>query len=699
MTEDLEFVRERYGLSLDRIKEIHTDKMEGFAEALKKYFCGAADFCLLLDETLQMAEDGRIQSAGEAELKKLNERLYLDILPEQYGHSFANPAVAVDAFGETVGQYLSLLIYEIRSCIPYAFEGLTEEMTIRFELFLEVYGLFASSLEETGSLPTEKHVEQIFYYFFSDYAEQERMLRFGQMVDPANGFAKSLIMNSDLEDLSYLYRFGECITENELETARHLNAMSEEEIAKMADTFTEGYRIGFQTTNKDISIKKTVNIRYFLGYERVIRRAIENFAAIGLDSVIYRAYPTLFCQGHSAFRNGFFGADPNKQYLYDHKDDDGLFLDKALISRRLEAVKSAGEAYKALAKEHGGPAVMEIFGEKPFSPEIKKQAVHLNGEQEKMVAAFQREAALLVNEYIPGEERSFTIISFPSPEIGEQYSAIFDETMKLNTLDYTLYQRIQQSLIDTLDLADHVHVLGMGDNHTDITVQLHTLQEPEKETNFENCVADVNIPVGEVFTSPVLKGTNGILHVTGVYLEGLFYKDLELQFTEGRVSSYSCKNFASEAENKKYIEENILFHHEGLPLGEFAIGTNTVAYVMARKFGIADKLPILIAEKTGPHFAVGDTCYSQEEDLETFNPDGKKIIARSNEISDLRKEDPAKAYFSCHTDITIPYDELGSLVAVEKSGVEHVIIEKGRFVTEGALELNKALDEWETSRK
>ena len=41
---------------------------------------------------------------------------------------------------------------------------------------------------------------------------------------------------------------------------------------------------------------------------------------------------------------------------------------------------------------------------------------------------------------------------------------------------------------------------------TDLTVQLHTLQDPEKETIFENCVADVNIPVGEVFTSPTATG-------------------------------------------------------------------------------------------------------------------------------------------------------------------------------------------------
>ena len=137
----------------------------------------------------------------------------------------------------------------------------------------------------------------------------------------------------------------------------------------------------------------------------------------------------------------------------------------------------------------------------------------------------------------------------------------------------------------------------------------------------------------------------------------------------------------------------MLFHHGSLPLGEFAIGTNTRAFVAARKYGIEDKLPILIAEKTGPHFALGDTCYSHAEEVRVCNPDGKEIIARDNEWSIKRKQGDASAYFNCHTDITIPYDELGEVsVVTHDERVIPVIIE-GRFVLEGCEELNRALDE------
>ena len=157
------------------------------------------------------------------------------------------------------------------------------------------------------------------------------------------------------------------------------------------------------------------------------------------------------------------------------------------------------------------------------------------------------------------------------------------------------------------------------------------------------------------------------------------------------VADYSCANFDSEEQNRKYIKDNVLYHHDSLPLGEFAIGTNTTAFVVARKYGIEDKLPILIAEKTGPHFAVGDTCYSHSEDVAVYNPDGKEIIARDNEHSIKRLEKGGKAYFNCHTDITIPYDELGEVSVVTADDRVITIIEEGRFVLPGCEELNAPL--------
>ncbi len=683
-------VEERLLLATERIRQMQEESLSD--ESLSDYFKKTAAFVSMVIETYKwVAEGGPVKDSLE-ELQKRNRELFKDILPGNYGSSYGNPEYAVSQLGDDYGQLLSSLYFELRSMIGYAFELNKNELVIRIELFLEIYGVFRAA-NESGTLPKAEEIKKIMYWFYSDYAEEERIARFGSIVDPSECFFRNIIETSDLSDIRYLYRFGEYVTDNEIETAKHLASLSQDDIDKMATTFTEGYRIGFEMTGKDISIKKTASIIYNLGFERIVKKAIENLRKLDMETTIYRSIQSTFYMSGNATRSACTGAVPNKQYDYDHKDDEGLFLDSQLVNRRLEAVRAAGEKYKAKARLFGGPAVIEVFGENPFSPEPKEKAVHLTPVQKKMMSEYKIQASLIQNEYIIGKERSFTIISFPIPEIGENFKTIFDEVVRINTLNYKLYQTIQQKIIDALDDAEYVLVKGMGDNHTDMKVCLHELTDRSKQTNFENCVADVNIPVGEVFTSPKLTGTEGVLHVTGVYLEGLFFKNLEIRFKDGCTTTYTCTNFDSEEENKKYIEDNILFNHKMLPIGEFAIGTNTLAYVIARKYGIEERLPILIAEKTGPHFAVGDTCYSYEEDNVTYNPDGKELVAKENEISCKRTTNPQEAYFSCHTDITIPYDELGEIRAVRHDGTSVVIIENGRFILPGTEELNAPLDE------
>lgn len=543
-------------------------------------------------------------------------------------------------------------------------------VTITAELFVEIYNYFEDKegIDKTA-------IEQAVYWYFHDYSEIFIGDSVRELVDSEEDFLYQIVMNSDLNDLRYLYQYGQHIGKNETGIAAFLNGMSDEEIQAMADTYTEGYRIGFAATGKDLSKKTTAQVRYPIGFERMVRAAVKNLEKLNLK-VTMRA-----CSSAA-----------NKQYDYDHKEDKALYYDKAYVERRLEVMKTSFEEMKKLANGQAGPAVIEVFGEIPFSPETKKEVLKLDEKQQQLSVYDMSMSGQITNQYIIGEERSFTIIAYPVPEIGEKFEEIFAETVKINTLDYTLYQNMQQKIIDVLDQAEKVHITGKNGNKTDLYVSIWPLKDATKESAFENCVADVNIPVGEVFTSPVLKGTTGKLFVSQVYLNELKYLNLEIDFEDGVIKDYTCTNFEKEEECRKYIKENVLMNHETLPMGEFAIGTNTTAYRMARDFDIADKLPILIAEKTGPHFAVGDTCYSHEEDMVTYNPDGKQIVARENDFSKLRSEDMSKAYFNCHTDITIPYDELDKITVIRKDGTTEDIISDGRFVLAGIEELNKPLD-------
>ncbi len=685
-TEERELLEERRKLSLERIRQIPEEK--SVPVTYREYFAEMAKYIVKLQELEKRLNEGILEHGSMEELQALNVGPYRDILPEMYEHSYGNPAYAAKMLGEGYGQMLSFLYAEIQGMVVSVYEGRLWDCVVVMELFLEIYHMF-----EEEEFPTKAALRDVFYWYVSDYTDETMEYRIREMVDPTLDFASGIVRKADLTDLRYLYRYGEYVTENERKTAEFLNGLPQEQIDAMAWTYTEGYRIGFVLGNKDLSKKKTVNIRYHLGFERMVRAAILQFEEMGLQPVIYRSAVHGADRNRRGLRTGYSGAVPNKQFDYDHKEDAALFLDEDLVQRRLRAMQVAYEKHKEEANTHAGPAVIEIFGEKPFSPKANKDALSFNEKQQKLQVRYDNEAGQITNRYIIGEERSFTIIAYPVPEIGEQFEEIFRETVKINTLDYRKYQRIQQHLIDALDQGTCVHVKGKGENRTDLWIQLHKLEQPEKQTNFENCVADVNIPVGEVFTSPVLKGTNGVLHVTSVYLNELNYQNLCLTITDGMITDYGCTNFEQEGENRKYIEANILNHHKTLPIGEFAIGTNTTAYVVAEKYQIADKLPILIAEKMGPHFAMGDTCYSWAEDTAVFNPDGKEIIARDNEISILRKEDPGKAYFGCHTDITIPYDELDYIRVQKEDGSEVSLIEDGRFVLPGTEELNEAFQE------
>ena len=681
--EEERLLRERYELAAGRVREILQEQT--VPADFVSYFHRTARFILLCDEVKNRLETGVYETDRE-QMRKDNRALYFDILPEQYQESYANPEYACRMLGDRMGKLLSFLYAQERGLIAYIFEGKLEEAAAHVELFVQVYGILSAG-GDAG-----KSVGDALYWFESDYADVIAAHRIREGIDPECRFFTDILMNADLSDTDYLYRYGEYITENELRMARFLSSLPQEEIDRIAGTWSEGYRMGFVLSGKPLEKKRTVNLHYMAGFERVARKAVENFEKIGLRPTIYRSsVSALTTMG--AGRSGFYGAVPNPQYDYDHREDAALMLDARYAERRAEVARTTYEQYKELAGQHGGPAVLELFGEKPFEPKSTPQAWSYDESQRSLNVKMRNRLHQITQEYIIGRERSFTIISFPAPEIDpERFEEIFRETVRVNTLDTALYTRIQAAIIETLNKGQRAHIVGTNGNRTDLTVQFHTLNDPQKETIFENCVADVNIPAGEVFTSPVLKGTDGVLHVSQVYLEGLNFRDLEIRFKDGMIESASCANFDSKEENDAYIRENILFHHDSLPMGEFAIGTNTTAYMMARRFHIADRLPILIAEKTGPHFAVGDTCYSWEEDNHIYNPDGKEIIAKENEVSAHRREDPEKAYFDCHTDITIPYEELGLIEVSADNGWRAEIIRDGRFVLPGTEELNRPLD-------
>ncbi len=641
---------------------------------LREFFCGLRDITLQGAKFRQLLDtDPEFKSIKMEELKALNAEFFSPVEPKTgYSTCIANPDYAVKLFGDGMGQLLAAIYMSHRQVRYQLMEGNYLQLEGDLRLFFRLF-----ELAEAGNTDYETWKAEYRKTMLENGELKTTWARLSRLSPEATYF-RDIIVSADLTDPRYLYRYGVHVTEHDLAMAEFLGSYPAQDLKDLAKFIVKSWVDGFVRAKKDYRKKRYANLIFPSGMERLGRLLIAQLEGIGLTPLVGRP----MSQGI------------NKQYSYDHRFNSALIIDRAYVDESMAITEKVLEGLKDLIAAQAGPVYVELFGETPFVPEAKSTALKMSPEQQLLWREFNATFSNLYSKYYRRDEASFTIIAFPSPEIGPNFREIFADTLKINLLDSDRYAQIQQKIIDVLDTAAYVHVQGKPGNDTDIKVRMHTITDPAHQTNFENCVADVNIPVGEVFTSPVLAGTTGTIHVEDIYLGDLRYYNLRVQFEDGWVKDYSCTNFPDPAEGKKYIHENLLMPHETLPIGEFAIGTNTLAYQIARKHDIQGLLPILIIEKMGPHFAIGDTCFSHEEDAPHPNfLNGKEMIAVDNEKSATRKDDPVGAYTQQHMDITLPYDMLASITAISPDGKQQFIIQNGRFVVPGTEELNIPLDE------
>ncbi len=650
----------------DMMKCMTLTKEKGFREKVFWFLKAQGEFLQRLCLLEEKFGEEYYKSASLQEMKKDQQWLYGDILPGAYKKCYANPLYCVSVFGKELGPVLAAVAAYFR-------QGIADAYTHRrFMLGARVKLYFALSAAMTRGQVRAEGISNLLAKQYKENVAWDTGLWFHRNYGIAEDALLEVIETQDLNQVYYLYSLGRYVAEEDIRLQKFMATLPEEKIETMARSYVNGFRDGFARDNKDIRKKSTVAIVYPLGMERMIRRAAQIFREeLNMEPYILN----------------ITGTSPNKQYEYDHRFDLAVCMDEEYVEARIAEAQKVICNNIELVRSCGGRTRVETFGEEPFSPITENHALSFTAEQNALYARLNGG----ITEILYGEgqlgDSSFTIIAFPVHAIGEDFEEIFDKVIEINSMDQTRYGKAQQALINALDKGHEVFIKGSGDNETALTIALQPLENPKKQTNFYNCLADVNIPLGEVFTSPQLKGTNGVLHVEEIFLWDLKYENLKLWFTDGYVTDYSCTNFENLEEGKRYIYENLLLPHDSLPMGEFAIGTNTEAYCMAKKYDIMEKLPILIIEKMGPHFAIGDTCYSNDEDRPVYNSDKKEIMSRDNERSILRKEDSSEAYTHKHTDVTLPYESIGRISVMTDHG-QIDLIREGRFVLLGTDILN-----------
>ena len=279
-----ELAAERYELVAERIAEIAEAAQA--PEPFMEYFRTNAAYLQSLRALWRKGKSGSLAARSMEECEADNEALYGEILPEAYGHSYANPAYAAARLGETFVGALSLLAAHLRTACGEVFRGNLVQLTIAMELFVEVYNCFEGAAAD--ALPQEKEVQQIVYWYFHDYREifdersvrrlQNRFLVRKDFEKGDRGMQEYGSVGSALP-----YRYGALYRErNERQIAAYLKTQPEADIQAMADTYTEGYQIGFETTGKDLSKKTAAQVRYPIGFERMVHAAVCNFEKMGL---------------------------------------------------------------------------------------------------------------------------------------------------------------------------------------------------------------------------------------------------------------------------------------------------------------------------------------------------------------------------------------------------------------------------------
>ena len=468
-------------------------EFNNYLEEIKKFMTKVGTF----KENL---ETNYFEDESFQELQEENLSLFKNIV--EYKESYCNPAFAVKIFERELGQLLSAIYSDFRSLIKAIFTKNDNSIVKYKEFYKKLSG--ADDYDEILNL----------YRNFKRENLKDDLENFYSDNFTLSSKNHKIFEDINLEDDRYLFRYGKYISENEIKLMNFMRKYPKDKLQNLAQIIVDGYIRGFEKDNKDITLRHKVRVIYNIGQELLIKEIFDLFKKSNLQGIAVLTETT----------------SPNKQYEYDHNFDKALYFDENFITLEKESLNNMNTEITKEMLDCSGILYIEKFGETPFTPESKPENLKYSEEQTKLANNENMMKKQFVETYFSNKERSFCIVAFPSPEIGENFEEIYEDTCKVNSLDSNVYEPIQQVIIDNLDKGEFVRVKGQHGNETDIFVKMPKINNPEKETNYFNCTADVNIPLGEIFTTPELEGTNGLLHLKNVYLNDLEFLNLKLTF-------------------------------------------------------------------------------------------------------------------------------------------------------------------------
>lgn len=155
------------------------------------------------------------------------------------------------------------------------------------------------------------------------------------------------------------------------------------------------------------------------------------------------------------------------------------------------------------------------------------------------------------------------VMRYPSPANAQSARMPFEKYEDLvfnaTSFDYSTMKKAMQHLKDVMDKTDKVRITGPN---TDLTFSI-------KDIPAIVCAGEMNLPDGEVYTSPVKDSVNGVLtyNTTSLY-NGTLYENVSFTFENGKIVKASALQGNDKINDLLNTDEGARY------IGEFAIGVN-----------------------------------------------------------------------------------------------------------------------------
>lgn len=189
-------------------------------------------------------------------------------------------------------------------------------------------------------------------------------------------------------------------------------------------------------------------------------------------------------------------------------------------------------------------------------------AFELSDVPETQNSLYNRTYGKLVHDEIRVPRTRWVVLRYPTSGMaqlaGMSSEAFEDYFFSVCTMDYAKMDRAMDALVDRMSRADEVHILGPG---TDLRFSI-------KGQTHVKCAGEMNIPDGEVFTSPVRDSVQGTIRFnTPSLFQGLTHENIAFTFRDGKIVQATG--------SREELLNRILDSDEGARyIGEFAIGVN-----------------------------------------------------------------------------------------------------------------------------